>query len=106
MYISLRDLDLHDKDGPREDTVQIVVDGKNYPFSVSRLFGQIDPRTAEGKREFRELVTALASSEQKSFVIKFPKFKYEERFSLLDARKVLGSDGGKDFILDRCETHP
>jgi hypothetical protein len=91
-------------DGATEDTVQFIVDGRSYPFTRNRAFRYIWPISAEEKRDLREFVTALASSNQQTFVIRFPKYKHSETFSLLDARKVLGN--GKDFILDRCENPP
>jgi hypothetical protein len=88
--------------GTNGDPVQFIVDGKSYPFRWDRHYFFVSP--TDGERGNHEFVTALASSDQKTFVVRFPKFKHSERFSLLDARKALGS--GKDFILYRCENPP
>lgn len=90
--------------GTKGDPVQFVVDGKSYPFAWDRKYFIVSPTLADKKSELHEFVTALASSSQKTFVVRFPKYKHSETLSLLDARKVLGS--GKDFILDRCENPP
>ena len=92
------------KDGAKEDAVQFIVGGKSYPFTWDRKYRYVWATLAEEEREVHEFVTALASSSQQTFVMRFPKYKYSEKFSLIDARKVLGS--GKDFILDRCENPP
>ena len=80
-------------------TVQIVVDGKNYPFHLNEIRFRADGRA--NRWEFRELLRALASSKQKSFVIEFPKYNIAETFSLLDARKTIGL--GKLFVLNGCD---
>jgi hypothetical protein len=80
-------------------TVQIIVDGKNYSFFLKEI--QFKAVTRTDKSQFRELVRALASSKQKSFVVEFPKYNTAETFSLLDARKVLGL--GKHSILKGCD---
>ena len=80
-------------------TVQIIVDGKNYPFYLQEI--QFKAVTRADKSQFRELVRALALSKQKSFVVEFPKYSTAETFSLLDARKVLGL--GKHSILKGCD---
>jgi hypothetical protein len=80
-------------------TVQIIVDGKNYPFDLKEIRFRADSRT--NRWEFRELLRALASSKQRSFVIEFPKYNVAETFSLLDARKAIGR--GKLFVLNGCD---
>ena len=80
-------------------TVQIIVDGKNHSFYLKEI--QFKAVTRTDKSQFRELVRALASSEQKSFVVEFPKYNTAEAFSRLDARKVLGL--GKHSILKGCD---
>ena len=91
-----------DKD--EEETVQVIVDGKNYPFYLDHERGDIRPVTAAGKRQFHELLVAMASSKQKTFAVEFPAYNRTERFSLLDAKKSIGT--GKLFILSGCETYP
>lgn len=92
------------KDGANEAAVQFIVDGKIYPFRWDKYRFVLPILADNQERDFHEVVTALASSNQKTFVVRFPEYTHSETFSLLDARKVLGS--GKDFILDRCENPP
>lgn len=93
------------RDGAKEAVVQFIVDGKIYPFMWDRKYHFVLSILAANKeRDLHEFVTALASSNQQTFIMRFPKYKNSEKFSLLDARKVLGN--GKDFILDRCENPP
>ena len=89
---------------PTLDTVQFIIDRKKYSFTRYRFVRFIWPTSADVDRELHEFVTALALSNQQTFVVRFPKYKHSDTFSLLDARKVLGS--GKDFILGRCENPP
>lgn len=86
---------------PRNElvTVQIIVDGKNHPFYLKEI--QYLAVTRTDRSQFRELLRALASSKQKSFVMEFPKYNTTETFSLLDARKALGR--GKSWILKGCD---
>jgi hypothetical protein len=80
-------------------TVQIIVDGKNYPFFLNAI-----EFLAQGRAnmwEFRNFLHALASSKQKSFAIEYPKYNKTETFSLLDARKAIGM--GKNSILKDCD---
>lgn len=79
--------------------VQILVDGKNYPFTLE--FGSY---AANGRMSFMalsSLVDALAVSKNKSFVVEFPASKASETFSLLDAKKMLG--GNRNSILGPCD---
>lgn len=108
MSVAIKGLKSSDRikpiDKDEEELVQVIVDGKNYPFYLDHERGDIRPGTAAGKRQFHELVVALASSKQQSFAVEFPAYKKAERFSLLDARKAIGT--GKSFILEGCETYP
>jgi len=79
-------------------TVQIIVDGENYPFELSEIQFNASSRTE--KWHFRALVDALAASKQKSFVVEFPKYDTSETFSLLDTRKTIGR--GKDSMIEGC----
>ena len=79
-------------------TVQIIVDGENHSFFLKQI--EFKAVTETDKSQFRELIRALASSKQKSFVVEFPKYNTAETFSLLDARKALGL--GKHSILKGC----
>jgi len=80
-------------------TVQIIVDGKNYPFLLDGSWFKATGR--QNQWDFRTLVNALAASKQKSFVVEFPKYQTQETFSLLDARKAIGS--GKKSIIKECD---
>lgn len=80
-------------------TVQIVVDGKNYPFYLREI--EFKPASRQDWWDFKALIKALALSKQKSFVVEFPKYNKSETFSLLDARKVLRL--GKNGILWGCD---
>lgn len=79
-------------------TVQIVVDGDNYPFELNEIEYHANAR--DEKWRFRALLDALTASKRKSFVIEFPKYNQAETFSLLDARTIIGR--GKDSIIDGC----
>jgi hypothetical protein len=88
------------KPEPKESvTVQIIVDGKNYPFGLNGSWFEATGR--QNQWSFRDLVQALAASKQKSFDVEFPKYNTKETFSLLDVRKVLGS--GKKTIIRECD---
>jgi hypothetical protein len=79
-------------------TIQIVVDGESHAFELKEI--QFTASSRAEKWQFRALVDALVASKKKSFVVEFPKYHTSETFSLLDARKSLGS--GKDSILEAC----
>jgi hypothetical protein len=79
-------------------TVQIIVDGDNYPFELNEI--EFTANSPSGKRQFRALLDALAASRKTSFVVEFPKYNTSETFSLLDARKTVGR--GKDSIIEGC----
>ena len=96
MFIHVKRID------PQRDelvTVQIIVDGKNYPFYLKEI--EFKAVTRADKWGFRELVSALASSKQKSFIVEFPKYNTSEIFSLLDARKAIGL--GKHSMMKGCD---
>ncbi len=80
-------------------TAQIIIDGKNYSFYLKEIEFLADTRA--GMWQFRELVHALASSKQKSFVVEFPKYNTAKTFSLLDGRKTLGL--GEHSMLKGCD---
>lgn len=81
-----------------EVTVQIIVDGKNYPFYLKE--DQFEASSRAGKGDLVSLVGALTKSRQKSFTVEFPKYDVVETFSLLDAAKSLGN--GKKSVVDFC----
>jgi hypothetical protein len=78
--------------------VQIVVDGKNYPFDLEET--QLLASTGGSRTALDSLVRALIDAKQKSFTVEFPKQRVVERFSLSGARRALAD--GKDSILDDC----
>ncbi|WP_456624000.1 hypothetical protein [Bradyrhizobium sp. P5_C12] len=80
-------------------TVQIIIDGKNYPFLLDG--SQFKAAGRQNQWDFRELVKALATTKQKSFVVEFPKYQTQETFSLLDVRKSLGT--AKKTIIKDCD---
>ncbi len=80
-------------------TVQIIVDGKNYPFDLEEI--QFQASTRSGLQDLAGLVDALAVSRQKSFTVEFPKYDIVETFSLRNARTSLGR--GKDSVLVGCD---
>jgi hypothetical protein len=79
-------------------TVQIIVDGNNYPFELNEIQFTASSRTLQ--TQFRALIEALVASKGNSFVVEFPKYNVSETFSLRDARKTIGR--GKNSILDGC----
>lgn len=84
---------------PKEQvTVQVIVDGENYPFILEEIQFQASGRA--NRNSLYSLVDALAKSKGKTFKVEFPKFGIAETFSLLDARKAFKS--AKDF-LEGCE---
>jgi len=77
-----------------EIAVQVIVDGKNYPFYLDEIQFK-----ASGRARFQSLyslIDALASARDASFIVEFPKFGMAERFSLLDAKKALAS--AREFL--------
>jgi hypothetical protein len=74
--------------------VQIVVDNKNHPFYLEEIQFRASGRA--NLNSLYALVDALAASRARGFVVEFPRFRMSERFSLMNAREVLGS--GKDFL--------
>ena len=77
--------------------VQIVVDGRGYPFALSEI--QFEARERTSMESLQRLVDALVKSRARSFTVKFPELGLEEAFSLLDARRVFKS--ARDFF-DGC----
>jgi hypothetical protein len=86
------------KAGERVD-VQIVVDRNSHAFSLEESQFRAEGRA--NKESLAVLVTALRTSKSRSFVVEFPASRISERFSLLDARKALGTK--RNEILDGCE---
>lgn len=80
-------------------TVQIMVDGTNHPFYVQD--GHFEAASRTGLQDLQTLVGALAKSRQKSFAVEYPKYNVVETFSLLDARRSLGT--GKKSVLFGCD---
>ncbi|MBC9876330.1 hypothetical protein G8O24_03085 [Bradyrhizobium sp. INPA01-394B] len=80
-------------------TAQIIIDGKNHPFLLDG--SQFKAEGRQNQQDFRQLVMALATAKQKSFVVEFPKYQTQETFSLLDVRKTLGT--AKKTIIRECD---
>ncbi|MBC9876327.1 hypothetical protein G8O24_03070 [Bradyrhizobium sp. INPA01-394B] len=80
-------------------TAQIIIDGKNHPFLLEG--SQFKAEGRQNQQDFRQLVIALATTKQKSFVVEFPKYQTQETFSLLDVRKTLGT--AKKTIIRECD---
>lgn len=80
-------------------TVQIVVDGENYPFYSSE--GNFKAQTRIGRETFRSLVTALARSRADTFSIELPDLGFKESFSLKDAYKTVGGQKNST-VIDDC----
>jgi hypothetical protein len=78
--------------------VQIIVDGSNYPFYFEEI--QFKAAGRINMVSLHALINALVKSNQKTFTVEFPKFGNSETFSLLDARKALGSAAA---FLSGCE---
>jgi hypothetical protein len=81
-----------------EVTVQIVVDGRSHAFFFAEI--QFEPKTRLGRQSLESLVNALANSRSKHFTVEYPKYGVAEQFSLLDAKRALGS--GRKSILAGC----
>ena len=78
--------------------VQIIVDSKNYPFTLEENQFQASDRATFNS--LHALVDALAKSKGKTFKVEFPKFGTAETFPLLGAKTAFKS--AKDF-LGECE---
>ena len=84
--------------------IQVIIDGVNYPFISgpnnfdTDLTFQAAGRAA--RQDLENIVHALIRSRQKTFLIEFPKYRYSENFSLLDARRALVDRRGT--ILNEC----
>jgi hypothetical protein len=78
--------------------VRIVIDGKNYPFTLEEIQFQAGDRAKFNS--LYSLVDALTKSKGKTFKVEFPKFGTDETFALRGARKAFKS--AKDFLED-CE---
>ncbi|WP_441237486.1 hypothetical protein [Bradyrhizobium sp. 930_D9_N1_4] len=70
-------------------TAQIIIDGKNHPFLLDG--SQFKAEGRQNQSDFRQLVMALTTTRQKSFVVEFPEYQTQETFSLLDVRKTSGT---------------
>jgi len=71
--------------------VQIVIEGESHAFILDEIQWEANGRAR--MNNIYSLVKALTNASEPSFIIEFPKFGMSERFSLLDARKTLGSPG-------------
>ncbi|GJE53745.1 hypothetical protein [Methylobacterium thuringiense] len=72
--------------------VQVVVDGKSFPFSVTGGYG---PTEARGARfTLQNLAEALLASRAADFTIEYPSLDKSERYSLLNVRDALKEKKG------------
>lgn len=78
--------------------VQIIVDGKNYPFYLDE--DQFEARGRANMQSLHSLIDALVKSTGQHFVVEYPKFGTSEQFSLLGTEEAFKS--ANDF-LDGCE---
>lgn len=60
--------------------VQVVVDGKNYPFSVTDGYGPVAARA--GRFTLEGMAKAMLASRSKRFTIEYPALDKSETFSL------------------------
>lgn len=95
MFVQVKDI----RPAAREQvTVQIIVDGRNYPFDLDGQ--QFLASTRIGMQTFQALVAALAASRARAFTVEFPKYNLVETFSLADAGRALGK--GRTSIMKGC----
>ena len=82
--------------------VQILIDGRNYPFHMTAEFSSLGFKGAgrAARESMGALADALARGRQRNFVVEYPKYGKSESFSLLDARRILGT--GRTGILEGC----
>jgi hypothetical protein len=78
--------------------MQVVVDERNYSFYIQNYQFRAAGRGA--RESLEQLLSALIGSRSRSFVVEFPKYGFEERFSLSGVRQALGS--GRNFVLQGC----
>ncbi|GEO97648.1 hypothetical protein [Methylobacterium haplocladii] len=72
--------------------VQVVIDGKSFPFSVTDGYG---PVAARGDRlMLQNLAQALSASRLAEFTIEYPSLDKSERYSLLSVRDALKEKKG------------
>lgn len=60
--------------------VQVVVDGKNYPFSVMDGYGPVAARA--GRFALEDMAKAMLASRAKRFTVEYPTLDKSETFSL------------------------
>lgn len=78
--------------------VQIVVDGKNHPFTLDNFVFKGAGRA--NHQALDSLAGTLAASKGRDFTVEFPAQGVIERFSLLNARQTIGL--GATSILAGC----
>ena len=88
------------------ETIQVVVDGESFSFSVSNngnSFSRLryEKLSARGTRmDLFRFVKALIVSRSENFIVEIPKLGRSERFSLKDASKKL--QNGSETLVNRC----
>ncbi|WP_430912774.1 hypothetical protein [Methylobacterium sp. sgz302541] len=78
--------------------VQVVVDGRNFAFSVTDGYG---PTTVRGERfALANLASALIASKAESFAVEYPGLGRSEKFSLLNVSDAVKE--GRTTIVAPC----
>lgn len=71
------------------NTVQIVIDGRNYPIYIEHNLFEANSRSKY--TYFYNLVKALVTTKSTSLRAEYPEYSQEERFSLLNVKDALMS---------------
>lgn len=71
--------------------VQVVVDGKNYPFSITDGYGPVAARA--GRFALEEMAKAMLASRVKRFTVEYPALDKSETFSLGNVGDALRERG-------------
>lgn len=82
-----------------QTTLQIVVDGRNYPLSLNDGFSLGRGRSAEAA--VVNAAHALVRSNSRTFVAEIPEIGWRQQFSLANSRDALGARPGRT-IVDGC----
>ncbi len=72
--------------------VQVVVDGKNFPFAVTDGYGVVSARSS--RFDLEAMAKAMLASKATSFTIEYPSLDKSETFPLGDVADALSDRGG------------
>ena len=72
--------------------VQIIVDGKNFPFALTDGYGLVSARSS--RFDLEAMAKAMLASKATSFTIEYPSLDKSETFSLADVADALSDRGG------------